>query len=558
MTSVRETQRQAPHRPASGPRCTTCGAPITHTPGKRPRVYCGEACKKRAKRALAKIAREAADGAASQKGTLLGKETTEFRSPLRPAETRRGESEPVTRETRARTRKRDRYAGRRTLWQITTDTACRGCGRQVMDPESGVVLAQTAEGTAAVLGLMKCGRIWLCPVCSATIRHRRAEEVTRAVVSWVQQGGTAYLVTFTARHASSDQLATLMDAIQGTRADADAGIKRRPGAYQRLITGAAWAGDKRRAANQDGIRGRLGYVGMIRATEITVGQANGWHPHIHAIVFVGGQTEGERADKRVTGTFTPSESALAEWQGHFRSVWTRHLAAVDPDFKPSDKHGVDFKRLETVRDAEDLGQYIAKIQDGSKSTDPAKELARGDLKAGRHGNMAPFQLLGRIGDLMGGVSEDDAPGHGSLEWCLGRWLEYETATKGRRAIEWTRHLRPLLGLDGGDTEEDDADLLAAADATSEFRAGVRIGEDAWTTVTGRGLDLAVVESVEGREGIDHDAVSGVLRSAGVMAGAVRVLTPGEVADAWDSILATLAQRRELAAERRRAEAQATP
>ncbi|MBK3557497.1 replication protein, partial [Streptomyces sp. MBT56] len=62
-----------------------------------------------------------------------------------------------------------------------------------MDPESGVILAQTADGKSVVMGLLKGGKLWFCPVCSATIRHRRAEEITRAVVAWIQQGGTALL-----------------------------------------------------------------------------------------------------------------------------------------------------------------------------------------------------------------------------------------------------------------------------------------------------------------------------------------------------------------------------
>ncbi|HEY3483633.1 MAG TPA: hypothetical protein VGL02_32625 [Streptomyces sp.] len=423
-----------------------------------------------------------------------------------------------------------------------------------MDPDSGVILAQTAEGNAVALGLLKCGKLWLCPVCSAKIRHGRAEEITAAAVSWMNQGGTAYLVTFTARHASADKLADLMDAIQGTRADKDKGTTRKPGAYQRLITGSTWAGSNGRAdrADSDGIRGRVGYLGMIRATEITVGQANGWHPHIHALVLVGGRTEGERGDKRVTGVFTPSDDALAELEDHFRAVWTRHLAKVDPKFKPSDKHGVDFKRLETARDAEDFGRYIAKIQDGGKSVSPANEIARGDLKRGRHGNMTPFEMLGRIGDLMGGVVEEDAEGHGDLSWCLAMWAEYETATKGRRAIEWTRYLRPLLGLDGGDTEDDDLDLLLTEDGSSEFRAGVHVETGAWHMVAGRALDLAATEAVEGH-GLDLDAVAEVVTLAGASATALRLLTPGEISEAWESTLAKLAERREAAAVRRQAE-----
>ncbi|MGW2028040.1 hypothetical protein [Streptomyces decoyicus] len=424
-----------------------------------------------------------------------------------------------------------------------------------MDPSAGVLLAQTAVGTSVVLGLMRCARIWFCPVCSAVIRHKRAEEITRAVVEWIQRGGICFMVTFTTRHGHADRLSDLMDALQGTRKTPT--TPRRPGAYQRLITGAAWAGDKRRAANQEGIRGRVGYVGMIRATEITVGTVNLWHPHIHAIVFVGGRTEGEKSEKRITEVFTPSDSALQELEDHFRGVWTRALKQVNPEYEPSRKHGVDFKRLSTEQDAKDLGKYIAKLQEGAKSINPANEVARGDLKEGRHGNMTPFQVLYRIGDLIGGVPEEDAPGNGSLDWCLDRWHEYEPAVSGRRAIEWTRYLRSMLGLDGGDTEEDDKDLLLEADGDSEFRAGAHVTEEGWDAVVRRGLDLAATEAAEGKDGnTDPEVMTARVREVLALAGAADAvvhLTAAEVAEAYAAMLDGLKQRREEAAARRRRE-----
>ncbi|MGA5514616.1 hypothetical protein ACPCGN_26210 [Methylobacterium sp. NPDC014790] len=507
-----------------------------------------------------------------------------------------------------------------------------------MDPASGALLAQTAAGHSVVLGLMRCARIWLCPVCSATIRHKRTEEITEAVVEWIRRGGTAYLVTLTARHDYRDELADLMDAIQGTRASSPAEIRtarreeaeaqdaladatarsraavaaarlaapkgkkraamaqaraesaggieeaqarlgqaretlartrRQAGAYQRLISGGTWAGDKREKASEaaaEGIRDRIGYIGMIRSTEVTVGEVNLWHPHIHAIVFVGGRTTGERADQRLVGVFQPSEGAIKEWEDHWRAVWTGHLQRVNPKYRPSDEcsipdckcdgkgHGVDFKLLRTVRDAQKMGEYLAKTQDGKN---PAMELARGDLKEARKGNMTPFQMLFRIGDLTGGVSEEDAPGHGSLVWCLARWHEYERATRGRRAIEWTRYLRTVLGLTGGDTEEDDHDLLAAADAASEFRGGAAVTDKGWAAVTKAGLDLAATEAAEGTDANEDpaaltDRVREVLALAGVP-GEVRQLTSKEVADAYAAILESQAQRREEAAARRRRE-----
>ncbi|MFD9545723.1 hypothetical protein, partial [Streptomyces sp. NPDC060022] len=396
-------------------------------------------------------------------------------------------------------------------------------------------------------------------------------EITQAVVTWLQQGGTAYLVTFTARHAYKDALADLMDALQGTRKTED--TPRRPGAYQRLITGGTWAGrkvsDGCRAKDQEGIRDRIGYLGMIRATEVTVGQAHGWHPHIHAIVLVGGRTTGEKAAKRITGAFTPAEDRLTEWEDHWRATWTRTLQGINPKFRPTDDceradcpcegkgHGVDFKRLETVQDAQQAGEYIAKTQDGKA---PALELARADLKTAGGENVTPFELLGRIGDLTGGVPEDDAQGQGSLEWNLAKWHEYERATKGRRAIEWTRGLRQLLGIEGGDTEEDDLDKLFEDDEASEFRAGVRVADDGWKAMARKGLDFEATQAAEGTDG-NSDAIRDRMVAVATAAGAteqtaavwVEALSPMQVGEAYATILENQARRREESVARRRRE-----
>ncbi|MEE1784172.1 hypothetical protein PUR71_14880 [Streptomyces sp. SP17BM10] len=517
-----------------------------------------------------------------------------------------------------------RYAGRRTLWEITGDRACRACGRAVMDPDTGAIQAQTAEGYSVLLGVLKCGRIWLCPICSAKIRNRRTSEISQAVVKWIKAGGSAYAVTFTPRHTRASRLSDLMDALQGTRsaplaereaakaaivaaklnvaetwarrraavdaarraapkgqkreAMADArevaaewlqeakqgvlearqaarGKVRKAGAYQRLITGGTWAGGPEHG---EGIRNKIGYIGMIRATEVTVGLANGFHPHIHAIVLVGGRTEGGGWDKRVVGTFEPEEEDLAEWKEEWRTVWTGSLKAIDPTFEPSltceipdckcngEGHGVHFERLKTVRDAERFGEYLAKTQDGKN---PAAELAGAHNKAAWKGNMAPFQLLTRIGELLKGKPPHMVDGHGSLEQCLEWWAEYEEATSGRRAIEWTRYLRSLLGLTGGDDDEDNMDLLFEGEAVSEFRAGVQIRTGAWHKVAATGHDQAVSQATEGN-GICLENVVGVVEAAGGRAEDVRLLSSGELQQLYDGVIEGLQQRR-LEADARR-------
>lgn len=479
--------------------------------------------------------------------------------------------EAIRRKTAA-ARKAARYGQRRTLWRITGDPKCRGCGRNLMDPENGALCVQTSEGHSLVLGVQKCARIWLCPVCSRKIRQKRTEEITTGVVGWIEGGGMAFLVSLTARHDFRDRLADLMDAIQGTREDKAKGIKRKPGAYQRLITGGQWAGDSRKTheAAVIGLRGRIGFVGMIRATEVTVGDTNLWHPHIHAIVLVGGSFATDLDGARVLGdVFEPDPEDLIAWEDHWRKVWTGHLQKTNPKYRPSDTcsipdckcdgkgHGVDFKRLETARDVKKAGKYIAKTQDGKS---PAYELAAGDLKTGRDGNMSPFEVLGRIGDLMGGVDPDDVPGHGSMQWCIDIWHEYEKAVSGRRAIEWSRGLRQLLGITGGDTEEDDLDALFEGEDAAEFRAGVRVADDGWAAMARRGLDLEATQAAEGTDG-DSTAIRDRMVSVATAAGAtpevaaawVEPLNPVQVGEAWDAIKETSVRRSAEAAARRRRE-----
>ncbi|WP_033818575.1 hypothetical protein, partial [Kitasatospora sp. MBT63] len=498
-----------------------------------------------------------------------------------------------------------------------------------MDPDTGAIQAQTAEGYSVLLGVLKCGRIWLCPICSAKIRNRRSREISSAIVKWIKAGGSAYAVTFTPRHTRASRLADLMDAIQGSRSaplaereaakaailaaklnvadtwarrreaidaarraapkgqkkkamedvrekavewlqeaahgltaarEAARGKVRKAGAYQRLITGGTWAG-RPEDGDPDGIRGRIGYIGMIRATELTVGLGNGFHPHIHAIVLVGGRTEGKGWDRKITGTFEPEEEDLAEWQEHWRLTWRDSLKAIDPTFEPSlsceipdckchgEGHGVHFERLKTVADAERLGEYLAKTQDGK---DAVQELAGAHNKTAWKGNMAPFELLTRIGELLKGKPSNLVAGHGSLEQCLEWWAEYEAATSGRRAIEWTRYLRSLLGLTGGDDAEDDLDLLFEGEAVSEFRAGVQIKTGAWHLVANNGYDHAVSQATEGN-GIKLENVVGVVQAAGGERDDVRLLTSGELQQLYDDVIGGLQQRRAEAEARRQLE-----
>lgn len=276
--------------------------------------------------------------------------------------------------------------------------------------------------TAHVSGVQRCGSPWACPVCAPVIRERRAGEIDQGVRNHLDRGGSAEFLTLTLRHGRADALAPRLDAITQ--------------ALSLVLKGSGW--DRRRA--------RLGYVGAIKAVEITHG-VNGWHPHAHVLLlFDGPLGDSERQD-------------LCDW---IYGRWAK--IATDRGFGTVTKrHGVD---LRPVTDGDGLGEYLTKVEGGWSA---GRELSRSDTKGA-----APIQLLrafvetGEVRPLM-------------------LWREYEEATVGKRALRWSPGLRArLLGVEDetsdvelASSEGVDLSLLRALiprDLWSEHRRGGTTGE----------------------------------------------------------------------------------
>lgn len=275
-----------------------------------------------------------------------------------------------------------------------------------------VVGVHHGDGTAHWSGVERCASIWACPVCAAVVRAERAAEIQQAVERHQKAGGSLVFVTLTMKHSVSDELAVTLNAA----------IK----AWQNLLQNSAW----------QKFRDRYGVVGYVRAVEITHG-ANGWHPHIHALFFV---------DKPL------SEADAKHWHAAMFDRWSRYVFKHGGGM-PNALRGVD------VRPADDDGtvvaQYLSKVQESEgKRQKIGQELARADMKSGRgrQGRM-PFELLDS-------TTQRDA----------ALWVEYVEATKGRRAITWSRGLRERLDLGEErtdeqvieDTEQDTARVLIPA------------------------------------------------------------------------------------------------
>jgi hypothetical protein len=341
---------------------------------------------------------------------------------------------------RERHRLRDYLLGRSTLPRIGH------CGRHRRAGQS--VSVQVRETGSSIGGVQSCGSIWACAVCSAKIRQGRAGEIETAAGAHLthalepkqigpatryRRGGLTF-ATLTMRHQYGDDLGQLLDVLMLS--------------WSQVQTSAAWRRAKKRY--------RL--VGQIRSLEITLG-GSGWHPHLHLLLFTSVPLHDDETDELGNVLFATWAEALASYGATCERV------------------GFD---CQPVRKADDVARYVAKVQDEfGNERGLGLELSRHDLKTGRRAaSRTPFQLLA---DASRSDRDDTRD--------LALWREYERATKGRRAIEFSRGLRGRLAL----PEVSDQDL---ADAEADQVVAV-VPIDPWTwsqlvlPVAGRRVALVV-------------------------------------------------------------------
>jgi hypothetical protein len=254
--------------------------------------------------------------------------------------------------------------------------------------EISIIKQSETKNTRFDGGLMRCGGVWVCPVCSAKITERRRIEIREALELW--QSGV-FMVTFTLQHEKSDSLTGLLTALNDT--------------LRAFQSGAAW----------DRLKDRYQIAGSIRAVEITVSTAAGWHPHAHMLFF----TNCKKPDiLAIKADFYKRYSAILTKKGKYASF----------------AHGVDVREGDTA-----AADYVAKVGIESPKTKRSEiagadfEIAKGLQKSGRAGgNFTPFDLL--------------ALSAGGDVWAGVLFKEFAESTQGINQIRWGRGLRDLLGI----------------------------------------------------------------------------------------------------------------
>lgn len=229
-------------------------------------------------------------------------------------------------------------------------------------------------------GLVTCKSAHACPVCSARLRLQRASEVHEAIGWWTSDGnGRVGMLTLTVRHSAGFRLKRLRSLVCE--------------AWRRL-----WTGREGRA-----LRSRFRH--FVRALDATWGR-NGWHPHIHALIF-------------------SDETLTEEWLLAVRQRWVAVVSELAIEATPRDDAiGVHWSPNMS------RAEYICKL---------GLEVSAITSKGAAEGHATPWQIAHLAASEVGA---GDLSGPMAL-----LWRDWTRGMKGARNLTWSRKLRKAIAIE---------------------------------------------------------------------------------------------------------------
>lgn len=272
------------------------------------------------------------------------------------------------------------------------------------------------SGLAHYSGLQTCGRGGLCPACGAKIAEHNCQEIQAALDVWRERGGVPALMTFTMPHYRSQGLSDNLKAIL---------------AAYRALTG---NGSYRRLC------ARAGLEHTIRASEITYGPRNGFHPHLHGLGLFGAHFD------------------VVAFEQELARLWLANLQRQG--IQIDDTSAVLLRGVRVQLGFTAGAEYISKI---GRTWGLAEEVSKANRKKGRGEHYSPADLLRHVRD-------------GTLVDAAAVFREYAAAIEGVHLLQWSRNMRDRLGLSAEKTDQeiaagdDQADVVLALLTLYEWRA----------------------------------------------------------------------------------------
>lgn len=298
--------------------------------------------------------------------------------------------------------------------------------------------------------LKRCGSAWLCAWCAHKITLERLDQINKALLM-SHTDYTPVLFTYTLRHdrdtALKFSLSLLLESFRFMK-------------QQR-----AWRETRDQVFQ---------FSSSVRALEITYGDANGWHPHIHEILFIPRSLIAEFGIADLQDEYTRAMTQI-----HWLPALARCGGYADG------AHGFDAK-IGTGK----IVQYLAKWGHAPMPANATEkisfELARGQFKSARLKSETPFSLLWRWGDT-------DNPRFSGL------FREYADAIKGRNQFRWGNNARAILEF------EDKSDQELAEMESHEFDCLAVLTLDDWRIVLKRGARARILEIAQSGDMTDLNA-----------------------------------------------------
>lgn len=268
------------------------------------------------------------------------------------------------------------------------------CLRKIVPGKNSVDVALSLDGGGAhLMNLCTCSRIWQCPVCASRISSERAQELMRATSKWHDNGSFCALFTYTLSHIAIDPLTELLGALREAH---------------RAFKSGRWFQD---------IKAGYFWRGSVSALETTYGK-NGWHPHIHELVFF---------DAMIGSDFDKLEEDAKE---HWRVMVAQQKQMA------SWTHGLDIRETDT-----EIYEYVSKYGVMPKVTrwTAEAEVTRAPVKRSSKDGITVWQILSQAAD--------------GNKASAKLFLEYSAVFKGRNQLVWSKGLKSLLGIDEKSDEE---------------------------------------------------------------------------------------------------------
>lgn len=267
----------------------------------------------------------------------------------------------------------------------------RACAsKRTYQADSVTIRLNTDESasSANIADVALCGSVWACPNCARQIAMTRADEILFAM-KWASQNGyIPVMVTLTASHHEDWELEYFKGKFKK--------------AWGLFSSGKAWQGMKK----------RWGIEHWIKAVEVLRSPVNGWHYHMHVLVFI-------KAKELM------NDETASDMQADLLKAWLKRL---DSAGLWGNEHALDLKAHENIK-----GDYLAKM--GIKEDETGKleyELTNTQGKDKSKG-ASVWQLLdmSRKGNAIAGAL----------------YVEYVETMTGENWVTWSHGFKKLMGLD---------------------------------------------------------------------------------------------------------------